>query len=337
MKRAEFRFLSQEDILSLNLSYTEVLDIVEKAMSEFARGTCQNPVKIHVNTRPQTYINAMPAYLGGSHDLTGLKWVAGYPENRKKGLPVTWGLMVMNDSETGGVRAVMDARWITAIRTAAVAAVTAKYCKPSETRAMTIIGAGEQGKWNARLIKLAVPELKRIYVTDIYEPAIDAYLAKMRPLMPDVEFVPFYTEEERQKCIDDSQILLTATQRGDKPLIFCEMLHKGMLGIPLESTAWEGKTYTRFADRFVCDDWNLVLQYLADGKYTDGLPEEHALLGQIINGDVPGRASEEEFVIASSHGISITDVAVGGLLLERAERTGVGTCLTLMETEDILR
>ena len=336
MEKASFRYLSLEDIMSLNVSYTEVLDAVEGAMSEFARGTCQDPVKIHVNTRPQTYINAMPAYLGGSHDLTGLKWVAGYPENRKKGLPVTWGLMVMNDSDTGGVTAVMDARWITAIRTAAVAAVTAKYCKPADTHTMTIIGAGEQGKWNARLIKLAVPELKRVYVTDIYEPAIEAYLKKMQPLMPEVEFIPFYTDEERQKCIDESQILLSATQRGDKPLIYCEMLHKGMLGIPLESTAWDGKTYT-WADRFVCDDWNLVQCYLADGKYTDGLPDEYCLLGQIINGDVPGRANEEEFVIASSHGISITDVAVGGLLLERAKAAGIGTELTLMETEDILR
>ena len=73
MEKASFRYLSLEDIMALNVSYTEVLDAVEGAMSEFARGTCQDPVKIHVNTRPQTYINAMPAYLGGSHDLTGLK------------------------------------------------------------------------------------------------------------------------------------------------------------------------------------------------------------------------------------------------------------------------
>lgn len=84
----------------------------------------------------------------------------------------------------------------------------------------------------------------------------------MRPLMPEVAFIPFFTEKERQTAIDDLQILLTATQRGDKPIIYSEMLHKGMLGIPLESIAWEGKIYTRF----VCDDRNLVAAYLADGK-----------------------------------------------------------------------
>ena len=337
MNRAQLKFLSQEDILSLKIPYMDVVDIVERVMGEFARGTCQLPVKIHVNTRPATYINAMPAYVGGEHDVTGIKWVAGYPENRKRNLPVTCGIMVMNDSETGLVKAFLDARWITAIRTAAVAAVTAKYCKVKDTHAMTIIGAGEQGKWNARLFKLVIPELRRIYIGDIYEPAITAYLEKMQPLLPDVEIVPFYTDDERQAAIDDSQILLTATQRGDKPIIYSEMLHKGMLGIPLESTAWEGKTYTRFADRFVCDDWNLVQTYLRDGKYTDGLPDEYCLLGDIVNGTVPGRASEDEFVITSSHGIALSDVAVASMVLRIADEKGVGQILTLMEEEDILR
>ncbi len=337
MKKAQLKFLSQEDILSLQIPYMDVIDVVERVMSEFAKGTCQLPVKIHVNTRPDTYINAMPAYVGGDHDVTGLKWVAGYPDNRKKGMPVTCGIMVMNDSETGLVKAFLDARWITAIRTAAVAAVTAKYCKVKDTHAMTIIGAGEQGKWNARLFKLVIPDLKKIYIGDIYEPAIEAYLKKMQPLMPDVEIIPFYSDEERQAAIDESQILLTATQRGDKPIIYSEMLHKGMLGIPLESTAWEGKTYTRFADRFVCDDWNLVQTYLRDGKYTDGVPDEYCLLGDIINGKVPGRANEEEFVITSSHGIALSDVAVADIVLKKAEEKGVGQILTLMEEEDILR
>ena len=141
----------------------------------------------------------------------------------------------------------------------------------------------------------------------------------------------------RQAAIDDSQILLTATQRGDKPIIYSEMLHKGMLGIPLESTAWEGKTYTRFADRFVCDDWNLVQTYLRDGKYTDGLPDEYCLLGDIINGTVPGRESEDEFVITSSHGIALSDVAVAEMILRKADEKGAGQILTLMEEEDILR
>ena len=335
MEKVEFRYLSQEDILSLNVPYMDVIEVVREAMSPHGKGMTQLPPKIHVNSRPASFLNAMPAYMYAAREISGMKWVSGYPENRTKGLPVTAGLMLLNDCSTGLPLSVMDCRWITAIRTAAVAAVTAQYCKVEDTHSMTIIGAGEQGKWNARLMKLAVPSLKKIYISDIYEPAITSYVEKMQPLIPDVEIIPFFDDKARQAAIDDSQILLTATQRGDKPLIYTEMLHKGMLGIPLESTAWEGKTYT-WADRFVCDDWELVQTYLRDGKYTDGLNDEYQLLGKIVNGDAVGRANEDEFVIASSHGIALSDIAVAQMLYDLATKKNVGTVLPLMQEADII-
>lgn len=336
MNGYEFRYLSQEDILSLQIPYLDVVNLVEEVMALHGRGLCQLPPKVHVNTREQSFLNAMPAYVFGEKEIAGMKWVAGYPANRAMGLPVTWGLIVMNDCETGAPTGVMDARWVTAIRTAAVAAITAKYCKPSHTQAMTIIGAGEQGRWNARIMKLVVPELRRIYIGDLYCEAVERYIEKMQPMLPGVEIVPLYNDDARQQAIDHSQILLTATQRGAKPFIYSEMLHKGMLGIPLESTAWEGKTYTRFAERFVCDDWDLVQVYLRDGKYTDGLTGEYELLGRIINNDAIGRANDEEFVISSCHGIAISDIAVGQMVLDLAAKKNVGSMLPLMREDDIL-
>ena len=329
-------FLSPEDIIGLNRSYVDVIDAVDKVRSAHAKGLCQLPPKLHVNPLEGTYLNAMPAYIGGDYNMCGLKWVSGYPSNRQKGLPVTWGIMVLNDYATGAPLAVMDAHWITAVRTAAVAAVTAKYCAKQDVRAMTIIGAGEQGKWNARLIKIVRPSIKKIFVSDIYPRALEAYLNKMQPLLPDTEIIPIQNDAERRSAIDESDILLTATQRGDKPIIYCEMVHPGLLGIPLESTAWEGKTYTH-ADRFVCDDKGLVETYNQDGKYTDGLPEKIYTLGEIINGTVPGRLSDDEFVIASSHGVALSDVILAQMIYDRAKDLGIGEFLPLLREGDINR
>ena len=201
---------------------------------------------------------------------------------------------------------------------------------------MTIIGAGEQGKWNARLIKIVRPSIKKIFVSDIYPQALEAYLNKMQPLLPDTEIIPIQNDAERRSAIDESDILLTATQRGDKPIIYCEMVHPGLLGIPLESTAWEGKTYTH-ADRFVCDDKGLVETYNQDGKYTDGLPEKIYTLGEIINGAVPGRLSDDEFVIASSHGVALSDVILAQMIYDRAKDLGIGEFLPLLREGDIIR
>ncbi|HOG00527.1 MAG TPA: hypothetical protein PKW29_05390 [Clostridia bacterium] len=336
MQAQRLLFLSQEDIIGLRIPYESVVDTVTAVMSAHAKGLCQVPSKIHINPREGTYMNAMPAYIGGKHESSGLKWVTGYPENRKNGLPVTWGLMVLNDCATGAPLAVMDARWITAVRTAAVAAVTAKYCARQGVDTITIIGAGEQGKWNARLLKIVRPGIKKIFIGDISDQVVENYIGLMQPFMPEVEFVPVRNEEGRQHAIDASGILLTATQRGAKPIIYLNMLHKGLLGIPLESTAWEGKTYTH-ADRFICDDRRLVETYLADGKYTDGLPETYYTIGEVINGTVPGRANDDEYIISSCHGIALSDVAVAQMIYDRANEKKVGIVLPFMHDIDILR
>lgn len=81
----------------------------------------------------------------------------------------------------------------------------------------------------------------------------------------------------------------------------------------------------------------MVQNYLKEGKYTDGLRDEYCLFGDIINGKVPDRANEEEFVISSSHGIALSDVALGHLILQKAEKENVGVILPLMREIDILR
>ena len=84
MKAHQLLFLSQEDILSLKIPYASIIDATEKVMSAHAKGLCQLPSKIHVNPIPGTYMNAMPAYIG-DQNIAGLKWVTGFPENRKLG------------------------------------------------------------------------------------------------------------------------------------------------------------------------------------------------------------------------------------------------------------
>lgn len=335
MKKWGFRYLSQEDILSINIPYKDVIDTVENVMAAYGRGKCVCPPKVSVVTREFSFLNAMPSYLE-EEQIAGLKWVAGYPENRKKDLPVTWGLIVLNDCDTGAPLAVMDARWCTAIRTAAVAAISAKYCKVSNSQNMTIIGAGEQGKWCARLIKITVPELKKIFINDINEDALRSYVRKTQPLLPDVEIIPV-TGYELQKAIDQSQILLTATQRMPKPIIYREMLHKGMLGIPLEGTSWEGSIYSDYIDRFVCDDWELVKTYEKYGVFPFGLPKDPQILGKCIIGEHCGRKDDNEFVLARNPGMSISDIAVANRVLQLANEKNIGTVLPLLEEDDILR
>ena len=72
--------LNRENLLGLGISWTEIVGVLEGAFRQKADGLVQNPPKPAVHPRSDAFINAMPAYLGGS-DRVGIKWVAGFEQN----------------------------------------------------------------------------------------------------------------------------------------------------------------------------------------------------------------------------------------------------------------
>ena len=92
-------------------------------------GRVELPPKPGIHPRKDSFIHAMPAYLR-DEDVAALKWVAGYPANKERGLPYISGLIVVNDAETGLPTAVMDGAEITAARTAAASGVCVRRWAP---------------------------------------------------------------------------------------------------------------------------------------------------------------------------------------------------------------
>ena len=115
-------YLSYSDVQGLGVTMAEVIEALESAFREKGKGKVEMPPKPGVHpTNPDNFIHAMPAYIPALGSA-GVKWVAGYPENYKRGLPYITGLLILNDVETGLPLAVMDWVWITAMRTGAATA-----------------------------------------------------------------------------------------------------------------------------------------------------------------------------------------------------------------------
>ena len=134
MNKKEFLYLSRDDVVSVGLTMTEIVDTVERAFREMGNGRVEMPPKpgIHPGKGGDNFIHAMPAYIPAMKSA-GVKWVSGYPVNQAKGLPYITGLLILNDPETGLPKAVMDCTWITAMRTGAASAVSAKYLARPES------------------------------------------------------------------------------------------------------------------------------------------------------------------------------------------------------------
>lgn len=330
MKKVEFLYLSQEDIISLNIPWNKIIECVETALKEHAQKTVENPPKPGIHTRPEqsTFIHAMPVHLQ-QMDAVGIKWVSGYPENYKHDLPQILGLQIMNSPVTGVPLAVMDCRWITAVRTAAVTAITAKHCAVQGSKTFAVIGGGVQGKMHLRALKYVFPSIQECRVFDIREEVTKSFIAKLNG----ENGVEVKAAKSVKEAVEGADIVLTATQKLAKPIVDAQWIKAGCFGAGLESSrAWDSKMLLG-ADKFITDDWNQTLHFHQQGAFPDGMPDLYAELGQIIVGDKPGRENAEEKIIAINIGMACEDISLGQYVYELAKERGIGTILPLMKED----
>ena len=153
------RLLSRSDMASV-LTMPDVIEAVEEGFRT-AGEKDDVPVRLPVRVadRPSVAL-FMPAYLHGRHTL-GAKVVSAFHDNPSRGLPMITGFYVLCDAETGRLIALMDATYLTGIRTAAASAVATKYLARKDVKVLGIIGTGVQGRFHADAIA-AVRPIERI-------------------------------------------------------------------------------------------------------------------------------------------------------------------------------
>lgn len=325
MDQIEMIYLSQTDVLEMGVTMTEVINLVEKGLHEHGKGCVENPPKPGIHAYPNSFIHAMPAYFKNL-GMGGIKWVSGYPANREIGLPQIIGLIILNDMKTGAPVCVMDGTWITAVRTAAVSAVTAKYCARKDSKVLGVIGTGVQGRQNLIALKIVLPNLSKVKIFDINHDAA----IKCRDELTSKSGIEIIVCESVEDVAKGSDVIVTATQRLAKPLIKNGWFGAGCLGMGLEaSRAWYGDAILN-ADKFVTDDWEQTKHFKSQGAFPDGLPKLYAELGQIVAGEKPGRAEERERILAINIGLALNDIIVANHIYELAKKKNIYTKLVLI-------
>jgi len=327
MKRIELLYLSQEDVVAVGLTMPETIAVVEDVLREHGLGATENPPKPGVHPA-NAFIHAMPGYLPRKN-AAGLKWVSSFSGNTGRGIPPVMGLMVLNDVQTGQPLAVMDCRWITAMRTGAVSAVAAKYLAAKSSTVVGIIGAGIQGRYNLLALSAALPHLESVRVFDINRRTADGLVAVLAGELK----LHFAVGRSPQEVIAGSGIIVTATGRLDQPIFKEHWIAPGALVLPVHHRGWENRTL-HAVDKFVTDDWQqLKLAHETVGGFDGPLPDRHTELGEIIAGLKPGRENETERIIDFNYGLAIEDVAVAGEIYTRAKASGLGRILPLIEAD----
>ena len=328
MQSAQLGSLSQEDIIGLKMPMGEVITLVENVFREHGLGHFENPPKPGIHPQPDAFIHGMPGYLP-RQKAAGLKWVSSFSSNAGLGIPPVMGLFILNDVQTGQPLAVMDCRWITAMRTGAVSAVAARYLAAKNSAIVGIIGAGIQGRYNLLALAAALPALESVRIFDINPRTCDGFVAAFAGELQ----LQFEIGQSPQEVIEGADIVVTATGRLDQPIFKEKWISPGALVLPVHHRGWENRTLHR-VDKFITDDWQqLKLAHETVGGFNGPLPERHTELGKIIIGQKPGRENEKERIIDFNYGLAIEDVAMANEIYLRAKGRGLGQVLPLMKAD----
>jgi ornithine cyclodeaminase/alanine dehydrogenase-like protein (mu-crystallin family) len=317
-------YLSQADVTKVDLDMATVINLLETAFREKGAGKVEMPPKPGVHTMPDAFIHAMPAFIPALKSA-GIKWVSGYPENYKRGLPYITGLLILNDVETGIPYAVMDCAWITAYRTGAASALAAKYLARSDSKTAGILACGVQGRTNLEALNVLFP-IERVYAYDILPDVQQKYVADMSAKLG-IEVIG--VQAPRQAVVNSDLVVTSGPiLKHPTPTIQKDWLQPGAYGSAVDfDSYWTGEALSQM-DRISTDD-HAQYQYYKSVGYFQSTPDPYADLGEIVAGLKPGRQNPSERTLAINLGLAMDDMAVAPEIYRRATALGIGTWLTL--------
>jgi ornithine cyclodeaminase/alanine dehydrogenase-like protein (mu-crystallin family) len=317
-------YLSRADVESVNLEMAAIIDLLQQAFLDKGQGKVEMPPKPGIHTMPDAFIHAMPAYIP-SMKSAGIKWVSGYPENFKRGLPYITGLLILNDDETGIPYAVMDCTWITAYRTGAASALAAKYLANPKSEVAGILACGVQGRTNLEGMACLFP-IKRVYAFDIRSDTQATYTKEMSAKLG-LEIIGVL---DPKQAVVESDLVVTSGPilKHPKPTIEANWMKVGSFASAVDFDSYFTGAAMAQMDRISTDD-HAQFQYYKSTGYFQQTPDPYADLGEIVAGLKPGRQSAKERTMAMNLGLAMDDMAVAPEIYRRAKAKGLGTMLSL--------
>lgn len=317
MPQGKLLYLSRNDVEKINLPMAEIIQALDQMFVEKGKGKAEMPPKPGIHPRRNAFLHAMPAYIP-SLESAGVKWVSGYPENQKKGLPYISGLLILNDPETGLPITVMDCTWITAKRTGAATAVAAKYLARKDSATVGIVACGVQGRSNLEALACLF-RLKKVKAFDIRAEIAMQYADEMgKQLSLEIEPVG-----EVSEAVKDVDLVVTSGPivKNPQPAIKAGWLSSGSFASLVDFDCyWQGEAL-REAEKLATDDLSQMRYYRREGYFQD-TPEPYADLGEIAAGKKPGRESDEERAIAINLGLALDDMATAIRIYRKGVKAG---------------
>jgi ornithine cyclodeaminase/alanine dehydrogenase-like protein (mu-crystallin family) len=325
MAEHQIRYLSRSDVEELGLGMGAVIEAVEEAFREKGLGCTIMPAKHWLAPNERRFYSAMTSVVVGAR-AAACKWQSGSSDNAALGLPYLTGLLILNDTETGLPIGIMDSTWITAMRTAAATAVTARYLAVPGIDTFAMLGCGVQGRRHVEALRVVFPTLRRVHAYDIDAEALRNYVKEMSG-RHGIEIRPCASARE---AVRGAQLVVTGgpIEPARPRTIDADWLEPGMLGVSLDYDCYWRAAALKAADKFFTDDIP-QLEHLRQYGYFLDTPTITGEIADVVAGKKPGRGRLDEIIVAMNMGISVEDVTTARRVYDLAVIRSCGALLVL--------
>ncbi|CAG7650188.1 2,3-diaminopropionate biosynthesis protein SbnB [Paenibacillus allorhizosphaerae] len=318
-------YLHDGHIREIGIDWRKLTDIIEDIIEIKEGGDCVHPLKPYLRFRePVNRIIAMPAFVGGSFHMAGIKWVASFPENSRVGLPRAHNTIILNDPATGAPAAFFHSGLLNGLRTAAVSGLMLKAYLAARQQAklrVGIIGWGPVGRLHLDMcVRLLGEKLERVTLYDLR--GIDPVTVP--------ESVREITEiaDDWMSVYRNSDIFATCTVSDHRYID--EAPADGMLLLNISLRDYKPESVAK-VKAVVVDDWVEVCRENTDVELLHneyGLNESNVLtMADIVCRNGLEAFEREEPVYFNPMGLAIFDIGVAAYYWKEALRQRKGVIL----------
>lgn len=317
--------------LEKRLNMADVLGVVEGVYKSKAAGeTVVWPTVTHHFDDRGAVMDIRSGYDRGS-EIYGAKILGTFPENEKLGLPAFSGLLLAMDGRTGLPKGVMDASFITSMRTGAAAAVSARALARKNSETLLIMGTGRQSLFMIAASLTAMPNLKTVYCAEPLsaETAVTYALACPQRLREqfgiDASGVTFIPVSDLAESVGKADIIITIT-RARNPVIRREWVkagtHLSCIGADMPGKEEVDPAILRDARVFADDIDQCVNAGECELAVKGGYLTREEIVGQIgevLLGSKQGRTSDDDITVFDATGLALLDLAVAKIIVDNAQ------------------
>ena len=201
----KFRLLTEDHVKSL-LPMSDLIASMESSLGRFSAGEVLQPVRTVLMVGPtRAYFGLMPAFIPHPASL-GAKLVTVFSTNAARRLPSHLATILLLDPETGALQAIMDGRYITEARTAAVSAVSVRHLARTDAATVAIIGTGVQAQSHVEALPHVRP-LREIRVWSPNATSRDRFARDMRDHAP----VPLRITQSAEDAVRGADVIVLVT------------------------------------------------------------------------------------------------------------------------------